>query len=176
LKSLDLAGVVKNNTAILRWKAGNIINADYFKVESSTDGQYFTLIGAVVVKAGVTEYSYQSPVKLAAGTNYFRIRQVHNDGSVIYSGIINIKTGNQNNILSVARNPATAVVSINNPGGTTIEQLTISDATGRRLIVKQVRSSNTVLNVDISKLQPGQYFVSLFHEGIYSVIPFLKQQ
>ncbi|MHA4844618.1 T9SS type A sorting domain-containing protein [Flavitalea antarctica] len=77
--------------------------------------------------------------------------------------------------MSVAGNPAKNIVSINNPGKTFIEQMIISDVTGRKLLVQQLRSANTMLNIDIRKLQTGHYFISVFADGKYSVLPFLKQ-
>ena len=176
LKWLEFTGLEKNNQVMLHWKVANMVNVESFDVETSNDGQHFISAGSVPAKTGVSDYSYQPTNKVSAGVNYYRIRQVDNDSRFTYSDIISIRTGLQNNSLSLAHNPVRSVVSINNPGQTTIHQLIISDATGRRLILKQTRTANTVLNVDISKLQPGQYFISVFTGESYSVFSFSKQQ
>jgi concanavalin A-like lectin/glucanase superfamily protein len=176
LKWLAFTGLEKNNQVTLHWKVANMVNTETFVVESSHDGRQFTSSGSVPAMAGISHYSYQPPNKMAAGTNYFRIRQVDKDGKSAYSDVISIRTGLPTNSLSIARNPVTSLVSVNNPGQTIVHQLVITDAAGRRLISQQTRSSNTLLNVDISKLQPGQYFILVYSEGSHSVLPFVKQR
>jgi hypothetical protein len=176
LKWVEFTGVEKNNTVILNWKVANMVNTQIFEVEGSKDARRFTNAESVSAKTGVTNYSYEVPGKISAGIKYFRIRQVENDGKFTYSDIIAVRAGLQKNALSIARNPVTTVVSINNPRQALIQQIIISDAAGRKLIVKHSRSANTLPNVDISTLQAGQYFISVFADGQYSILPLMKQE
>jgi hypothetical protein len=176
LQWLEFTGLEKNNSVTLKWKVANMVNTQIFEVETSKDGRHFTYIADISAKTGITNYSYEVPGKISAGINYFRVGQVDNDGKFTYSDIISIKAGLQKNAISIARNPAKTVISINNPGQALIQQIIISDVTGRKLIVQQLRSSNTVLNFDISKLPPGPYFISVFTGGRNSILPFLKQE
>ena len=80
---------LQNGDAYLDWGTSTELNNDYFSVEYSTDGQFFTEIGEVK-GAGSTqvpqvyEFIHREPV---AGPNYYRLRQVDFDGAFEYSDV-----------------------------------------------------------------------------------------
>ncbi|MFM8487494.1 MAG: T9SS type A sorting domain-containing protein, partial [Bacteroidota bacterium] len=71
----------------------------------------------------------------------------------------------------VSPNPATDVVTVKTDAS--LDRLTIYDVTGRMLI--SVTPDSTSLNLNISSLQPGIYFLRLQKENAFSTVRFTKQ-
>ncbi|MFD1871472.1 FG-GAP-like repeat-containing protein [Hymenobacter bucti] len=77
---------------VLRWTTASEANSDYFEVERSFSGQAFVKIGQLAA-AGTTSaaHSYQfADDATAAGTSYYRLRQVDLDGTSTYSPIVTL--------------------------------------------------------------------------------------
>ena len=75
------------SSALLKWSTANEFNNRQFEIERSSDGTTFTRIGTVpsgINKGQVQEYSFADN-RVPKGVNYFRIRQVDNDGKFTYS-------------------------------------------------------------------------------------------
>ncbi len=83
----DLSGV------ILNWKTAQEINSDRFEIERSPDGSRFSKIGTrPAAGTSKTMRSYQYVDKEVSETTryYYRLRQVDNNGSARYSGVVSI--------------------------------------------------------------------------------------
>jgi hypothetical protein len=75
-------GVIKNDQALLSWSTANEINNKGFEVQLSHDNKNFSSIGFVAAaktSTGVNNYSFTDN-KLLSGSNYYRLKQVDNDG------------------------------------------------------------------------------------------------
>ncbi len=81
-----------DNGAMLEWTTASEENNDYFSVEMSRDAARFSE-SAQIKGNGTTEsletYSYEY-TNLAAGTYYFRLRQVDYDGQFAYSDVVSM--------------------------------------------------------------------------------------
>lgn len=77
----------------IRWSTLSELHSNYFIIERSVDGEVFESIGKKTA-AGKSntriDYSFDD-LKFNAGTNYYRLKQVDNDGSYIYSEIRSVK-------------------------------------------------------------------------------------
>lgn len=92
----DFFAINDNNNILLKWKTASEINANYFDVERSDDGQFFFSIGKVDAEGNSSNpisYSYLD-TKLSYNNGsqiFYRLKLVDKDGSVKYSNHINIK-------------------------------------------------------------------------------------
>jgi len=76
--------------AYLIWTTANEVNSAYFEVEHSLDGRAFASIGKVAAQGESStlqfyDFTHELPAK---GVNYYRLKQVDNDGSFEYSRIV----------------------------------------------------------------------------------------
>ncbi len=89
---ISFNGVLQNNAAILNWTTANEINNKGYEVQRSNEGLSFTDIGFVTpyVKSSIqNNYSYTDN-KVLSGTNYYRLKQIDNDGKFNYSSIVKL--------------------------------------------------------------------------------------
>ena len=88
----NFRGEIKNNQALLTWSTANEINNKGFEVEQSHDNKTFSSIGfvaAVKTSTGVNNYSFTNS-KLLSGANYYRLKQVDNDGASRLSSVVKL--------------------------------------------------------------------------------------
>ncbi|HYJ62828.1 MAG TPA: T9SS type A sorting domain-containing protein, partial [Parafilimonas sp.] len=88
----NFRGEIKNNQALLSWSTANEINNKGFEVEQSHDNKTFSSIGfvsAVKTSTGVNNYSFTSS-ELLSGANYYRLKQVDNDGASRLSSVVKL--------------------------------------------------------------------------------------
>jgi hypothetical protein len=72
---------------MLQWSTGTEVNCDHFEVERSINGNEFSFLGRVAGSGNstTTQTYYFDDADYAAGTLYYRIRQVDYDGNAFYS-------------------------------------------------------------------------------------------
>ncbi len=89
---INFDGVIQNGKALLSWSTANEINNKGFEVQKSTNGQTFTDIGFVAGhnnSSTVNSYAY-TDVKVVSGANYYRLKQIDNNGNFDYSSVIKL--------------------------------------------------------------------------------------
>ena len=110
----DFKGYEKNNDGILNWQTAQEANSVGFDIEKSVDGLNFTKIGFVKsTGTGVrkTNYDFTDP-SLSAYVQYYRLKQMDNNGDFTYSKIVTITTSP--NKLSIVKrtNPFSSALQI----------------------------------------------------------------
>ncbi|MDF2382550.1 T9SS type A sorting domain-containing protein [Nostoc ellipsosporum NOK] len=182
---LTFSGEKTGGVNQLYWTTASEQNNKGFEVQRSLNGTDYTVLGFVNTQAtggnsGVKlDYSYTDAAPTGT-TQYYRLRQVDQDGRSKYSNVIQIKgtPASRLSISSVYPNPAsneitismsspvrsTVTVSILNMSGQVMGQQVISIGTG----------SNS-LPVNISKLPAGYYMFKLTSESGSAVTRFIKQ-
>ena len=88
----NFRGEIKNNEALLSWSTANEINNKGFEVEQSHDNKTLSSIGfvsAIKTSTGVNNYSFTSS-ELLSGANYYRLKQVDNDGASRLSSVVKL--------------------------------------------------------------------------------------
>ena len=153
-----------NDTHFLEWATATEINTDFFEVMRSTDGESFQAIGRTQA-AGNSQnplvYRFED-ISPEAGTNYYRIRQVDQDGAFTFTHIISILNRGGAFSYKLFPNPIRSVMNLNvvapeNEPAT----ITIWDAAGKRLL--QVPVS---LHEGMNRLSPP---VQTLPEGNYTL-------
>lgn len=181
LTLLEFSGKFENDNAVLNWKTEGEINADEFIVERSVDGVRFTEIDkvAAVNRPGTHTYSFTDAAIRTLGmqTIYYRLQQKDIDGQFTYSKIISISLDSKNDLVRLYPNPATNQLDlfIHSISRNNIK-LQIIDATGRLINIesRQIMVGDNRVKIDISKLAPGIYFISIHGNGIDKQISFVK--
>lgn len=89
---LNFNGQIKDDKAVLTWSTANEINNKGFEVEVSRDNKTFSSIGFVAAAksaGGLNNYSFTDN-KIVSGTNYYRLKQIDNDGGYRYSIVVKL--------------------------------------------------------------------------------------
>ena len=139
-----------NNQSVLNWKVSSEINVKNYVVEWSVNASTYQPIATVDYTALAAGNYNAVHVKPAKGNNYYRIKQVDNNGRFSYTSIQLVKL---NDVLSISvyPNPAADVVYIS--GWNYIDYLELYDVSGR-IIIKQ-RQAPSFINT--STLSSGVY-------------------
>ncbi len=150
----------KNKSAILLWSTLTEQNSKRFIVERSADGNSFLPLTTVEASGNsnfLKSYSYTDAAPLN-GINYYRIRQEDLDGKTILSEVRSLFFDDRYNV-SITPNPASDVINIRIPGNTKIINAILTNSAGQK--VKQVSFNNAGMQIDISNLARGIYYIQL---------------
>lgn len=89
---ISLNGKLDGDKAILTWSTATEFNNKGFEVQRSNDSKNFYDMGFVNEHNNSSEintYTY-TDVKVAGGSNYYRLKQIDNDGKFTYSSVIKL--------------------------------------------------------------------------------------
>lgn len=172
---MSFKGQVQQGLAKLAWSTASEKDNDKFIVERSQDGKTFKSVGEVVGR-GTTNltqhYTFvdQSP---AAGTNYYRLKQVDFDGAFEYSKTIAV---NLTLASSSAVYPTLTSDEITVSLRPTEEQviIQITDLTGKQLAAVQNPAGRQV-TMPVQHLQNGVYLVIVVTGVQKEVFRFVKR-
>lgn len=170
-----------NQGVALQWSTANERSHKGFEIERASDAnQSFEKIGFVAAEelnSPAKTYSFldESPL---AGNNYYRLKQLDEDGKFDYSGLkfINFAINNPESQIAIYPNPTTSYIKItalDNTAGSI--QLNILNLNG--VYVKQTEfNQGQELTQDVSTLPNGMYLVELVsNEGtLLSLNKFIK--
>jgi hypothetical protein len=87
---VSFTGQAQSTGSQLAWATASELNSAYFAVERSADGQAFSQVAQVAAAgncATARTYAYLDATA-PAGTSYYRLRQVDQDGTVAYSPVV----------------------------------------------------------------------------------------
>lgn len=161
-------GDLKDEGIHLQWATKSEENADYFKIEHSSNGQYFEEIGqieAVGNSQREQRYEFQHDIRDITKT-YYRLVEKDLDGKLHFSEIIQISKQNEPVSINLFPNPVAEKLWINVP---TITEpfLTVDvfNAIGKRILTAEINANETAL-LDVSNLTKGNYFVVIRGENL----------
>lgn len=161
LNLLHFNGNNNGSDITLAWQTTNEYNHNYFELEKSTDGRNFSPINRIAAQGGFSylpfDYTYRdaSPVR---GANFYRLKMVSTSGTVKYSEVVKVLFGSNGRAVMVSPNPAMSEITVSTASGA-FNQLTISNMSGRVVLQEKLLTNNQ--KVDISRLSPGQYTITL---------------
>lgn len=146
---------------LLSWETTTEISNDYFDVEWSKDGIHFDKIGKVVgvgTTNEVSNYEFidEQPIE---GVNYYRLRQVDNDGQFEYSKTVTAEIRNRTSEITIYPNPVSSNLTIENGEG----MITIFNTLGQ--VIRQFENNERHTTIDVSSLAVGQYFIHIQKES-----------
>ncbi|MGY3090024.1 fibronectin-binding autotransporter adhesin [Hymenobacter sp. UYAg731] len=159
---------VRQGTAVqVAWVTASEKNSDYFAVERSANGQFFTEIGRVNGQGSTTarhEYSTLDTAPLG-GLSYYRLRQVDLDGKFAYSPVATVRFDGKAAAPSLLAypNPAAgtgfqlAALNLAGAGGT----VRLLDGVGRVVLTQTVAAGTAEITIQPTKvLASGMYIAT----------------
>ena len=160
--------------ANLNWITATEMNADYFVIERSLDGNSFSDIGKVQAFGNTNEhknYEFADNINsVNAPVVYYRLRQVDIDGKAEYSATRIIRTIKQteNNITILAYpNPVSNELRVTIPENWQNKRVTyeLFKADGQVAIKIETPNSTQTETISTAALAPGFYFMRVNCEG-----------
>jgi hypothetical protein len=163
---LSFTGYNKGSSNVLVWQTATEQNSNRFEVERTSpdpskggrlaDFKAIGTLRAAGNSAVSTNYAL-TDTKPVIGLNYYRLKQIDNDGSFAYSNVISIENKGTGSTM-VYPNPVTNVLNISTSDRN--QTITVTDAFGRVLY------SNTVVpnTIDTNDFAAGVYFVRVGEE------------
>jgi Secretion system C-terminal sorting domain/Concanavalin A-like lectin/glucanases superfamily len=169
----DFSAQKNTNNVVLQWKTTNEINAKYFDIERSNDGQNFTAIDKVVASQGTAgnTYSYTDNAISTSKFVYYRLKMVDASGRFKYSPIVRVVNGKSDNI-SVFPNPAAELVTITGLSNKDVVRLLSID--GKVLLQKNAAGAQSLI-LNIEKYRSGSYIIQVQNDGNVLQQKFVKR-
>lgn len=175
---LSFRGKKVNTGVFLEWKTAWELHNAYFILERSANGtDYLPLVNMPGTGNSSTTatYSYvdRNP---GTGLNYYRLRQVDQDGKSAYSSVILVRYESGNEELLVYPNPAHDKLVLEFANDLLGQlMLKIIDLKGNLVLSKSVKVSSRQLNMNISELPAGVYFIETAVNGRVFTNKFVKE-
>ena len=167
---------LQNKNGLISWGTTTEINTKEFAIEYSANGINFKPIGTQIAAGNSSsnmDYAY-THVNLPSGLNYYRIKQIDNNGQYKYSEIVTLlnKNGLKNNLL--APNPASnySILILNKPANNTV--VNIYNNTGQLMKKITVANGLEFYSLDVSTFAKGKYLVEIINNGNKETLPLIK--
>jgi len=176
LRLLSFNVIDNNGFASLSWQTCNEINVKTFEIQRSPDARNFVTIGGLVAKNSGscgTTYLYRDAKELA-GTAFYRIHVVDNDGKSFYSAIVSIN-GKLPTKINVFPNPVVNNLVLSHPKAGDGALIKIVSLNGSVVATHSVQKDAVQTSVDVSKLAKGNYIVIFSNAQQQQTIKILKQ-
>lgn len=168
LRFVSFTGQIIGSDHLLNWTTAAERDNSYFDIQRSTDGQEFKVIGTINSKGnaiGEQQYSFRdiSPLE---GTNYYRLRQVDQDGNYQYSEIVSLISKKAIPNIIGYTNPVVngqLALKLQKPVLVSILQA------GGAIIYSQVLNAGQQ-QIDVSRFNKGFYWIKAEEETLMIVI------
>ncbi len=171
VKLTSFYGWREGNINQLTWQTATEVNCKGFEIERSIDNINFSNVGFVATKANngnsnsTINYNY-SDLKPIDGNNYYRLKQIDQDGKANYSNTILIKQEkfNQIRITGVYPNPVKHKINVLMESPTNdMVNLMVTDMFGKIIIQEDVKLhvGENMKQLNINHLTQGTYLIKI---------------
>lgn len=157
-----------NASNLLQWKTATEVNSSHFIIQRSSNGTDFENIGSITA-AGTSNtlrsYSFTDFVPKSF-INYYRLLMVDKDNSKEYSGMVSVKSGDDNNFTIVSASLSSSARTITVTATSAQDQKTLMqviDNNGKILFNEAVtlQKGMNVFTKNIQQAAQGIYYVRL---------------
>jgi hypothetical protein len=158
----------------LSWSTVNESNMKGFSVERSANGLTYTQLTFVNANNSASaKYNFQDQYPLA-GTNYYRLKLISNDGSVKYSTVVIVSN---KSILkaTIFPNPAVVNLTVTHTKAEMGATIKIISLEGKQIKTSPTQVGAVQTSLSVSELVKGNYLLVFESNGQKSVTPFSKQ-
>lgn len=157
----------KDNNVEIAWQTASEEQNDFFVIERGADENGFEGIGQVQGNGTTTlrnSYTFLDE-RPAAGTAYYRLKQVDEDGSHTYSAVVSVtRSAASGSIAKVYPTITSELLNINWEGQSLLQQALVVDARGRQVLQQKLSDNAAQQVVDVSRLRSGMYVLVLLDE------------
>jgi hypothetical protein len=185
IKLSSFTGNKKDEINELKWTTLNEINNAGFELQRSSNATDFTTIKFIVSKAASgnssTELNYVYDDEKPNTTNYYRLKQIDKDGKSSFSSIVLINNKQINKLELVCLYPNPVINSFNLVIDAIKDenvQVSVTDIEGKIVLLenKFVKKGENILNLNVSAITNGTYFVKLTsaNNSQTSILKFVK--
>jgi len=155
---IDFTASKFNESVLLKWYATFETNFKLYEVQRSNDGVSFTTVGQVTGR-NLANYSFIDDRLPNGNRVYYRLKMVDIDGKSNYSKTISLQL-NSNAGLLLYPNPTSQKLTIQLQHSLTVaDELQVTDIAGRIVIRQQLTRGQRTIEVNVTSLAPGQYFI-----------------
>ncbi|MGC4100924.1 LamG-like jellyroll fold domain-containing protein [Ferruginibacter sp.] len=164
----------------LEWETFSEQHTAYFEIERSSNGTDFTAIGKVTASGNSSTrigYSFMDN-NPAAGTNYYRLKQMDIDSRFTYSNTVVVKNNSQLVSIEIFPNPVASLLQVQLPATQKeLANILITDAAGKTVYTKKLQLSEGVnaSSIPVNNLPSGTYAFTLDINGVKQTKTFIKQ-
>ena len=157
----DFVAQKQNESVLLKWYGTRETNFNLYEIERSLDATGFYKIGEVAGQ-NLGNYSFTDASLPAGSLVYYRLKMIDIDGSFSYSKTLPVRLNNNFSNALVYPNPTNGPLSIKLTDVIkTNTNLVVTDITGRTVKQQQVSRGTFSINLDVSELPGGRYFISI---------------
>ncbi len=152
---LHFDGQMIGGKGILNWATATESNNKGFDIERSADAASFTTIGFVAGNGNTNAIKTYSctDVQPLIGANFYRLKQIDNDGNFAYSAVVQLNNSTKN-LLTIFPNPTSSTLFVTTAG--LVGNIKVLDILGRTMTTLAITSDTT--KIDVSSLAPGTYY------------------
>ena len=153
-----------NSAVLLKWATSSEVNNKYFEIERSSNGTTFSVVGKVMAgnnAASVQQYSFNNS-KALEGNNFYRLKQVDQDGNIRYSAIVKVAVKGVA-LFALYPNPATTKTTVQIRSQLNKVSISLIDNYGRKLYQSNHASlqAGTNLKIPLQQFAKGIYTLTL---------------
>ncbi len=172
-----VSALLNNASVYVKWTVASEHNINSYKIERSVDGKSFIEVGTVKAN-GRNAYTFTDKQLPTASTIYYRVASLGQDGKIIYSSVVSVKTSTVYTKLSIYPNPVHDKVNITlNTVSTGTYNVRVVTVAGKVVYEKEkVSVASTTLSIDVSSFAGGVYMSELTDEkGNKLIDKFIKE-
>ena len=171
---LDFTVKYNNSVVALDWSTANELNSKFFIVEKSADKVSFDQVATITASGGPGIKAYRfTDYALSPGTNYYRIKILHTDGSVTYGKTVAIEIP-VSIAVTVLPNPVSDRLQLRLGARDTDTEVILLDAKGTMIQSIKLRAGTTDASINTTGLPPGVYFISIQSNNVKYSGQFIK--
>lgn len=156
---------------IVSWSSAREEQGDYFILERSTDGKNFSRLYQANAAGTPSAYSYTDHLPYK-GINYYRIRIVNNDQTVIFSKVVSAVVNTEEAII-LSPNPAENLVSLSGLGAYKGGQLCVINTSGQ--VMHTATISGDRFTWDVSGLSAGLYLIDIKADAAHKTMQLIRR-
>jgi hypothetical protein len=170
------AQLVIDKTTI-SWATAQESNTNKFEVEHSINGSNFIKVGQVTAAGNAYNTSVYSFIHTQPlnGFNYYRIKQIDNDGKFKYSDVVTVLKKDNLVQTIIAPNPVKDILHVVEPKEIFIGTAEIYNTAGSLIMRKAINNKQQVYSLPVSNLASGAYVLKIIYKNEIKTYQFIKQ-
>ena len=155
---------------LLKWQTATEENNSKFEIERSRNGSSYTSIGVVNGKGtttGMNNYSFMD-VSPFDGLNFYRLKQVDQDGKFTLSQVVTINYHTENSAVQVYPNPVHEKLYIKLPanlGNSHQVRVSIYNSNGQIMETRTINNPGSTIQLTATDLPKGIFTAQIVSDG-----------
>ncbi|MBS1747922.1 MAG: T9SS type A sorting domain-containing protein [Bacteroidetes bacterium] len=167
VRFVSMQASLANNDAVITWTVANENNVSFYNIQRSTDGREFTTIGSktkLINSADLHSYNYTDinvTNSFSVKKVFYRLQEVDADGRQENSQVVSVNLSQKQTPLSIWPIPSKDVLHLSLRDYNDEGRIVIFNIAGRQMLQQSFHSGNKI-DINISSLPTGSYFIKAF--------------